>query len=273
MAALVCTAATAAAAIADGGPAPAVMQGWDGVVYGKIRYVVVPAERGSAVQAIRRDGGRVVRFRPLRGSWGIPMVAFDGTAEGLSRDGRLLVLADVNGGHPLREHSPFLVLDTRRFRVLGRIRLGGDFAFDALSPDAQLLYLIEHVSAQDATRYRVRAYDLRSRRLLRRIVSDKTSRETDMQGMPVSRLTSAGGGWAYTLYGGTPARPFIHALDLRRAQAVCIDLPWRKQPRNMFQLRLRTDGDGHLVVRGPRGRALAVVDAHRQRLLRVVRDP
>ena|SRR5919204_598967 len=270
---LVCAALTQAAALSAGGPSPGVMQGWDGIARGNVRYVAIPGEHGTVIAAIRRDGGRVIRFRPVHGSWGIPLVAFDGTTDGLSRDGRTLVLASPNAGPPLRTRSSFLVLDTRRFKVRETVRLKGDFGFDALAPDMHYLYLVEHISAEDLTRYRVRAYDLRTGRLLAKIVSDKTSWETDMQGMPVSRLRSPDGGWAYTLYGGAGPRPFIHALDVRHAAAVCIDMPWRYQPDNVFQFRLRADGHGHLIVRGPRGRALAVVDAQSRRLLSFVRNP
>jgi hypothetical protein len=273
VAGVICAGASGTVARGDGGPGPGVMQGWDGVARGNVRYVAIPAGRRTALAAIRRHGGRVVRFRPLRGLWGIPLVAYDGTTEGLARDGRTIVLGDANGGYPVRKRSSFLVLDARRFRILERVQLQGDFSFDALSPDARYLYLVEHLSGQDATRYRVRAYDLRARRLLARIVADKSSWETDMQGMPVSRLTEPHGRWAYTLYGGTHARPFIHALDLRRVQAVCIDLPWRKQPNNIFRFRLRLDGEAHLVVRGPEGRTLAVVDKSANRLLSFVRKP
>ena len=92
-----------------------------------------------------------------------------------------------------------------------------------------------------------------------------------MQGSPISRLSQ--GGWEYTLYGASGPRPFIHALDTIHATAVCIDMPWKYQPDKVFQYRLRLDREGHLVVRGPRGRALAVVDAQQKRILRFVRNP
>jgi hypothetical protein len=152
------------------------------------------------------------------------------------------------------------------------VRLKGSFSFDALSSDARQLYLIEHLYAnEDATHYRVRVYDLRAGKLSARVISDKTNWDTDMQGMPVSRLTS--GGWAYTLYGGPGPRPFIHALDTRNAAAVCIFLPWKYSPEGIFDYRLRRDGDGHLVVRGPRGRALAVVDMHDKHVISSVANP
>jgi hypothetical protein len=45
-----------------------------------------------------------------------------------------------------------------------------------------------------------------------------------MSGFPVTRVSSADGRWAYTLYDGAGKHPFIHALDTRERKAVCIDL-------------------------------------------------
>ena len=104
-----------------------------------------------------------------------------------------------------------------------------------------------------------------------RVITDKSTWETDMQGMPISRL--ARDGWEYTLYGGSGPRPFIHALDTRHATAVCIDMPWKYQPDKVFSYRLRWGGDGRVVVRGPRGRALAVVDAASKQVVEFVRNP
>ena len=39
------------------------------------------------------------------------------------------------------------------------VTLRGGFAFDALSPDARYLYLIEHLGAVGSGHYQVRAYD------------------------------------------------------------------------------------------------------------------
>jgi len=268
---LACAAATQAVAL-GAGPSPGVMQGRDGVARGDVRYVAVPSGTDTILEAVRREGGRVLRFKALQGSWGVPLVAFDGTAGGLSADGRTLILSDLNSVNPKAKHTSFMVIGTTRFRILQTVRLKGSFSFDALSSDARSLYLIEHLySNEDPTHYRVRVYDLQSGRLSPKVISDKTSWETDMQGMPVSRLARAG--WAYTLYGGTGPRPFIHALDTQRAAAVCIDMPWKYQPDNVFQYRLRRDGAGHLVVRGPRGRALAVVDTQEKRVLSFVRNP
>lgn len=266
----VCLAATQAAR-ADGGPGPGVMQGGFGVAHGSIRYVAIPSARSTILEAIRRNGGLVERFRPIPGNWGIPIVAYDGTTEGLSRDGRTLILAQPVYG-PLRKTTLFRIVDTKTL-VSATIRLKGSFSFDALSPDGRLLYLVEHVSADNPTEYRVRAYNLRTGHLLARIVAEKGSWETQMAGVPASRLTARDATWAFTLYGGAGSHTFVHALDLRDAVAVCIDLPWRKQPERFFQFRLRYDAHGHVVVRGPRGRANAVIDPLELRVLSSVPNP
>jgi hypothetical protein len=150
------------------------------------------------------------------------------------------------------------------------IRLKGAFAFDALSRDGRYAYLIEYMTPEDPSSYRVRAYDLTSSQLLPKIVSDKRSWATDMRGLPIARTWSDD--WAYTLYGAN-ARPFIHALDTRHVAAVCINLPWKTSPERVFDFRLRTDSDGHLVVRGPNGRALAVIDRQSFQVLSAVSNP
>ena len=255
--ALACAAATQAVAL-GAGPSPGVRQGQGGIARGDVRYVALRSGAGTMLAALQRDGGRVLRSKALSGSWGIPLVAFDGTVGGLSSDGGKLILADVASVDPQATRTTFLVIGTRRLRVLQTVRLKGSFSFDALSPDARRMYLIEHQYAnEDPTHYRVRMYDLAKGRLSPRVITDKTSWDTDMQGMPISRLTYAG--WAYTLYGGPGPRPFIHALDTRQAVAQCIFLPWKGSPNDIFEYRLRRDGD-RLLVRGPSRRTLAVVD-------------
>jgi hypothetical protein len=235
-----------------------------------VRYVAVPAGGQTALEVIRRNGGRVVRFMTMKGSWGIPLVADDGTTGGLLRDGHTLLVAEVKYGAIRPKHSTFALVDMKKMRVVRKLRIHGDQSFDALSPDAKYMYLVEYVSAGDFSRYRVRAYDLRAGRLLRDPVIDKREWETTMQGYPISRAAPHQG-WVYTLYGGGD-HAFIHALDTAHVRAVCIDLPW-KQPRRLFEFRLRSDGEGHLVVRGPRGRTLAVVDRTALRVLSSVRNP
>lgn len=261
----------AGSAEGDGGPAQGAVQGWDGLARGGVRYVAVPTPGWTSLEVIARRGGRVIKFMNLKGSWGIPLVAYDGGGDALLRDDRTLVIGEATAGPVLRKHSSFLFVDTLKLRILRRVHLNGHFAFDAVSPDRRYLYLTEYVSQQNLAEYRVRAFDLRSAKLLPKIVSDRTSWETTMVGMPISRVNREG--WAYTLYGGAGGRPFIHALDTRHVEAVCIDLPWKSDPRYIYDYRLRWDKAGHLVVRGRNGRALVTVDRKDLRVLTSVRNP
>jgi hypothetical protein len=266
----VACAVAATNAASAGGPSAGLSQGWDGLTHGNVRYVSVPAGGQTSVQKIDREGGRVIAHMSLKGTWGIPLVAFDGTAEGLFPDGHTLLLAqNVFSGQTLRKVTTFKLVDVRKMKVRGTIRIPGAFAFDALSPDARYLYLIEYMAPGEGT-YRVRAYDLNRSQLLAKIVADRRSWATGMQGTPVSRTWKEG--WAYTLYGAN-AKPFIHALDTRRVEAVCINMPWASSPQRLFDYRLGTDGDGHLVVRGPHGRALVVIDRHSFKILSAVKNP
>lgn len=261
-----------AATMASGaGPSPGLSQPAKGLTNGNVQYLAVPAGSETSVQVTNRQGNRLLREMTLKGVWGIPLVAFDGTAEGLLADRHTLLLAQsLFSGQSLRKTTTFVLVDVRKMKLSGKIRLRGAFSFDALSSDGRYLYLIEYVTADDPSLYRVRAYDLGKHKLLAKIVADRKSWETGMQGSPVSRTWKDG--WAYTLYGGN-AHPFIHALNTRRVEAVCIDMPWKSSPERLFDFRVRTDRDGHLVVRGPRGRALVVVDRHSFRILSSVANP
>jgi hypothetical protein len=261
----------AAPAAGDGGPAQGAVQGWDGIARGGVRYVAVPTPGWTSVQKIARRGGRVITFMNVKGSWGIPLVAFDNGSDALLHDDRTLVLADATAGPQLRKRSTFVFVNVRTMREVRRINLAGHLAFDAASPDGRYLYLTEYTSQQNLAEYRVRAYDVRAARLLPKIVTDRSSWETTMVGMPISRVRRDG--WAFTLYGGAGARPFIHALDTRHVAAVCIDLPWKSDPRLIYTYRLRWDRGGHLVVRGRHGRALVTIDRKDLRVLSSVRNP
>ena len=260
--------ATTTAASA-GGPSPGISQG--GLVSGNVRYMATPAGGSTSLQVVNRNGGHVLRQMNIKGTWGIPLVSFDGTTEGLFAGGRRLLLAQsLFKGQTLRTNTSFKVVDVRRMKLVRTIALKGTFAFDALSPDGRSLYLIEYISPEDTSLYRVRVYDLKQSQLSAKIVADRRSWETGMHGSPVSRVWKAG--WAYTLYGGG-IKPFIHALDTPRAEAVCIDLPWKASAERFFDYRLRIDGDGHLVVRGPNGRALAVIDRTTFKVISFVANP
>ena len=147
---------------------------------------------------MRRAGGAVERFTSLRGSFGIPGVASDGSATGLSADGRTLVLSGGVGRYPIGR-TDLVVLDALHLRTRARIALPGWFTVDAISPTGRWLYLIHYPSANNTNRYEVRAYDLVDRRLVAKPVIDPREPDEAMQGFPMTRAVSADGRWAYTL--------------------------------------------------------------------------
>jgi hypothetical protein len=254
---------------ADGGPSPGAVQGWDGIVApdGKARYVALPAKRGTVVAKVRRRGGRVLQWGWIRGGWGIPQVSWDGTTGGVSPDGRTLVLATNQISGDLRQSTSFPVLSTKTLRLRKTVRLRGDYAFDALSPDGRMLYLIHHLSRLDLTRYTVVAYDLAFDRLVRRIVDERRRDEWAMSGLPLARAAAPDGGWVYTLYqGGGRKKPFVHALDTRHAKAVCIDIPWRGRQDGLWRIRLALRPSQLLLKKG--ANTVFVVDLKTYRVSR-----
>lgn len=255
--------AAAASAAAGGGPAPGPVQGWQGVAARAqaVRYVALPAGLRTVVAAVSVRDGTVRRFSSLRGTWGVPAVAGDGTTDGLSADGRTLVLAQWL--RPDQRTTSFAVLDPGRLRLRETIVLPGLFSFDAISPDGRTLYLIEYQSAQDWLRYRVRAYDLSAGRLLAQPIVDKREANEPMTGAPITRAWSQDRVWAYTLYRRDGAKPFIHALDTANRRAVCIDLDgWRGSQDGLWRLRLATSDNGsRLLLRTRAGRVVLSVEA------------
>jgi hypothetical protein len=247
---VVAAAVLASGASADGLPVLGIDIGSDGVTTttGPERYLTVPDGPITLVEAVQRNGGRLSNLARLRGSFTIPAVAYDSTAGGLSADGSRLVLIEPRQSFP-RGNTTFAVLDASRLRLTRVIRLHGDFSFDAISPDGSTMFLIQYTSPIDPNRYAVRAYDLVTGRLLAKPIVDPREHGDEMRGKPLTRTTSADGRWAYTLYDGGGARPFVHALDTVGRTARCIDLPALAGRSDLWQLRFtRTDGRRSLQI-------------------------
>jgi hypothetical protein len=215
---------------------------------GTVRFGALATGDSTAVTKAQIRGGRVVRARVLHGRWGVPVVANDGTSGGLSADGSALVLVRAASSYPARR-TTLAVLGTGRFEVRRTIELKGKWNFDALSPDASTLYLVQTTDPQ-SSRYAVRAYDMRAHRLLPDPVVDASEPDEPMRGFPVTRKTGPGGRWEYTLYAGG-SHPFIHALDTVRRESLCLDLPDRLA-RRIWSARLAIRGGTVQVLHGDR---------------------
>jgi hypothetical protein len=252
----------AAPAAAGDGPMPTVQQLGSGVLApdGTTRFVAVPGTVNTLLTQVEVQGGAVRRAVDLPGFWGVPTIAYGVSAEGLSADGRTLVLGDVPQVYP-RATSGFLVLSARTLRVLRTIELKGDFAYDAVSPSARSLYLIQHIDPTNTARYVVRRYDLRGGRLVPGRIADRTQKGWVMAGYPQARATSADGRWVYTLYANPGGYPFVHALDTVRGVAHCVGLPWTGGQAGFYNMRLSLRNGGRtLAVHWLSGRPWLTVD-------------
>jgi hypothetical protein len=261
-------------AAADGaGPPDGALLSGSGIVVNGLRYVALPADTlvsgpSTFVAAVRTSDGAVARSTAVDGQYGFPRVGLQGALEGLSADRSTLVLAETpfagqNGGS-----NSFAVFDAHRLRLVQRIDLKGDFAYDALSPHGATLFLIQHVSAQNLSRYIVRAYDLRRRTLLPQRIADRTQRGWVMSGYPVDRATSRGGRWVYTLYQNPGGYPFVHALDTVGRKAHCVGIPWRGVDQSaLWKLKLSLADRGRkLDLRWRSGRSYLAIDTRSFRI-------
>jgi hypothetical protein len=260
--ALLAAATATATAGAAGGPSPGIAYGWDGVrADTALRYVTLPGKGSTAVGAIRTRDGRVLRYGTLAGELGIPVVAFDGTAGGLSRDRATLVLASWTPQFTAETKTTFAVLGTKSLRERQRFELPGLWAFDALSPDGSTIFAVKYLSPTEPDRYEVRAISALTGKVLPGAIVDKSEPDEEMRGQPLSRATDGNGRWAYTLYGKADGTGFVHALDTVKRAAVCIDLPWHGVQDALWSVRMSVDDARKTLTLRQHGQGrLAVVD-------------
>jgi hypothetical protein len=260
---LAAAAVTAGGANANGSPySPGLVYGWSGVgaQSSGVRFVAFGMPRSTIVAAVRARDGHVLQSNVVRGSYGVPLVSYDGTSGGLSGDGKSLALASYGPFPGQAGKTRFVLLSTRTLDVLREVLLSGSWSFDAISPDGSMLYLVEHISAGSKPRYRVRTYDLKARRLIPGAIVDRLENESVMDGQPVTRAASSDGRWAYTLYAREKHEPFVHALDTVRREAFCIDLPLRLSQTKQMELRLRLAASRSTLSVTRNGRPLAAID-------------
>jgi hypothetical protein len=155
--------------------------------------------------------------------------------------------------------TKFALLDVPSLQLRRTITLRGDFSFDAVSPRGRKMFLVNYTSAADPTRYTVRAYDFQANALVSKPIVDPAERSDKMRGAPITRMLSADGRWAYTLYDGAGGTPFVHALDTSTSTAHCIDLPMLAGNQDLWSLRF-TRGPGAQIRIGTAGEDVAMVD-------------
>ncbi len=198
---------------------------------GKTTFTVRTEQRTTVISA----PGRSQQVIP--GRYVLPVISADGTVGGLAPDGGTLALASAAHSSPSR----FALLGTRLDRPATFVELTGQFSFDALSRTGSMLYLVQHLPPASSGRYSVRVYDVAQRVLRPEPIADKQNLVPIMSGYPMARVTSPSGTWVFTLYRSTE-HPFIHALNVDDAFAVCLDLPRTARHNDAWQLTLGSDG-------------------------------
>jgi hypothetical protein len=167
----------------------------------------------------------------------------------------------ADGSHVLLQRparvgtSAFLVLDTRN-GATHALSLRGMFSAEAVSRDGRRLFLIQYVHAG----YRVRVYEV-NRGALRPGELKARNESEPMRGYPAYAIGARDGRWLLTLY----VKPhqheaFVHALDLRRAVAYCLDLPGHGSSAEIgvWSLTLGLDGETLYAANGSLGLATRI---------------
>ena len=151
---------------------------------------------------------------------------------------------------PAGVQTTFVVLRANTLGVSAPDRaLGPSGSFDAISPDGSTIYAVQYA---DLSHYSVRAIDTVSGRVSAAPIVDKREPDEEMRGSPMTRAWGAGRAWAYTLYAKPNGTAFVHALDTKRREALCLDLPWRAVGDGIGKVRLQVSADGRsLVLRQP----------------------
>jgi hypothetical protein len=174
---------------------------------GRVAWVPGNGRRVTVLKRYDAVSGRLVRQWRLGPRLSVPAV---------SADGRRVVLQAPGSATRTR----IIVFDART-AYLQPVTLDGNFAPEAISLDGRRLFLVQYVKAG----YRVRLYDLARGRLQPGELKARNEDEP-MRGFPAYAVGAPDGHWLLTLYVKPRQREaFVHALDLRRGVAYCLDLP------------------------------------------------
>ncbi len=216
------------------GSVPAARPGTSGVVPAPSTSATTSPPAAFDVQsryAVRFDGARTTvaaaggatpASTRIPGRYWLPVVVAGQGPEGVSGDGGTLVLQGVHGSDGL---SRFALLDTGLATPARTVALKGDFSYDAISPDGRLVFLIQHLPPAGSDHYVVRAYDSATGALREGAIVDKRTPTEAMNGQPLARVATPGGGLVATLYLRRTGEPFVHLLDTIDGFALCADLP------------------------------------------------
>ena len=214
-------------------------------------YTTTSGPGTTTVRALDVRTGAELRHQELAGDFALPQVVPGDLPDGLAGD--RLVLVDRTAGPSA---SQFAILDTSFASPPAFVTLDGRFDFDAVGPNRQYLFLIEHLGTGTG-HYQVRAYDLFGGALLPGAIVDKREIGEQMEGQPVARAIATDEAWAWTVYAREDGSAFIHQLDTATGIAFCVDLPDELRATTSADLgawRMATTGtEGGYVANGRLG--------------------
>ncbi len=219
-----------AAAHASGGGLGSTWGGQGATAPGRaFTYVALPSGKGALIGAVQRRGGEVARWRHLPRQYAIPQAAYDGSTTGLSADGHVLVLLEIQARFPIRR-TRVLVLDATTLATIERFSFPGRYGVCALSPHGRYVYLRRSTAPlRDPSRSELVVLD----------------RGRPGAPVPITRPASAypmahvsDGRHAFTYFQGTAAN-WVQALDTVTRRIRRYDAP--RMPTEELDLRL--DGD------------------------------
>ncbi len=207
-------------------------------------YVATPQGTQTEVKIFDTKTGATLGAFPISGVYSTGTRGYETGA--LSPDGRWLALRQVasNGSETV-----IALVDTQARKLVKTEHLSGDFDLDAISPNGQMLYVLQYTNDAEH-HYYVRAYHLATDQLDPTIIVDKTEvDEKDMQGQALTRQMAPDGSMAYTLYiNQQENKAFVHILPVLDQPDVyfarCIDLPVGTSPDVLpyYTLALSPDG-------------------------------
>jgi WD40 repeat protein len=206
-------------------------------------YVAAPQGNQTTITIYNTRTGAALGAFVIPGAYSTGTRGYETGA--ISPTGRWLALRQVTQG---LSKTTIVLIDTQARKVVKTEQLSGDFDLDAISPNAQTLYLLQNTN--DAQHhYYVRAYDLTTNQLDQTIIVDKTELDENMQGQALTRQMAPNGAVSYTLYTNRQEnKAFIHILPLDDVPngffARCIDLPVGASPDLLAYYTLALSPDG-----------------------------
>jgi hypothetical protein len=202
-------------------------------------YRVTDSPAGTRLEVLDRDGSPL-RQLSIDGHYQRAGLRAGDAPWPLSPNGRWLALEGQSDR--ARTETAFAVVDTSFAEPVRQFSVPGRIALDGISDD-RVAYLLEYTRTSPEG-YRLRSYQVGANILDQKVLVEKGTDKPVMSGHRVVAVTSSDGEWLFGLYVGQKA-PFVHALNLKKKFAMCVDLPatgsgWGDWPS--WSLTLSRDG-------------------------------